>query len=192
MPIHPPGKRNRRNKRTGGAKRKIVGVLTLTAMVDMFTVLTIFLLQNYDSKLLVVNTPKGVTLPKASSTKELKPAHIVTLSDKDLLLDETRVATIVDVKSSKDWLIPSLHQRLTSILESERRLIKSGGIGGRFKEALGGKENISEETFGKITVQADKNIDILTVKKIMYTVTEAGAVEINFAVTKKLNSEVNN
>ena len=36
--------------------------------------------------------------------------------------------------------------------------------------------------FRRVTVQADKKIDFLTIKKIMYTVTEAGAEEINFAV----------
>jgi biopolymer transport protein ExbD len=36
----------------------------------------------------------------------------------------------------------------------------------------------------KITIQADKSVDFLTVKKVMYTVTEAGIAEINFAVIK--------
>ena len=37
----------------------------------------------------------------------------------------------------------------------------------------------------KITVQADRDQDFLTIKKMMFTVTEAGAEEINFAVMKK-------
>ena len=41
MPIHVPGKRNKRNKKVGG-KRSAVAVLQLTAMVDMFTVLAVF------------------------------------------------------------------------------------------------------------------------------------------------------
>ena len=36
-----------------------------------------------------------------------------------------------------------------------------------------------------MTIQADKAIDFLTLKKIMYTVTEAGVFEINFAVLKR-------
>ena len=41
----------------------------------------------------------------------------------------------------------------------------------------------------KITISADKETDFLTVKKVMYTVTEAGIVEINFAVIKTVNEE---
>ena len=49
MPIHPPGQRYRYNKhmmKGQGTKRDVAAVLQLTAMVDMFTVLAIFLLQN--------------------------------------------------------------------------------------------------------------------------------------------------
>ena len=35
-----------------------------------------------------------------------------------------------------------------------------------------------------MTVQADKAMDAGTVKKVMYTLTEAGASEINFAVLR--------
>ena len=41
------------------------------------------------------------------------------------------------------------------------------------------------DDFLKLTIQADKTVDFLSVKKIMYTVTEAGIQEINFAVLKK-------
>ncbi len=42
-----------------------------------------------------------------------------------------------------------------------------------------------EVNWNKVTIQSDKTIDFLTVKKVMYTITEAGAGEINFAVTKE-------
>jgi biopolymer transport protein ExbD len=41
------------------------------------------------------------------------------------------------------------------------------------------------DEFRKITIQSDKDVDFLTVKKVMYSVTEAGMLEINFAVMKK-------
>jgi biopolymer transport protein ExbD len=43
--------------------------------------------------------------------------------------------------------------------------------------------------WNKVTIQADKGIDFLSVKKIMYTVSEAGAREINFAVMKEKQQE---
>jgi len=44
------------------------------------------------------------------------------------------------------------------------------------------EENKNE--WSKVTVQADKGVDFLTIKKVLFTATEAGAGEINFAVTK--------
>ena len=38
--------------------------------------------------------------------------------------------------------------------------------------------------YRRITVQADKSVDFLTIKKVMFTLYEAGAAEINFAVMK--------
>ena len=45
MPIFTPGKRDRSNRKVGATQRSAVAVLSLTAMVDMFTVLAVFLLQ---------------------------------------------------------------------------------------------------------------------------------------------------
>ena len=44
------------------------------------------------------------------------------------------------------------------------------------------KRDVPQKDFRQVTLQADKDTDFLTVKKIMYTLTEAGASEINFAV----------
>ena len=82
MPIHPPGERYRyshhlKKKKT---KREVAAVLQLTAMVDMFTVLVVFLLQNYNVTGQVLYIPKEVVLPKAQQIKELQPAVVVTIS----------------------------------------------------------------------------------------------------------------
>jgi biopolymer transport protein ExbD len=184
MPIHTPGRRNRRGKAVSGVGRKVVASLSLTAMVDMFTVLAIFLLQNYNSTGQVIHIPKEVVLPQASSIKELKPAHIVTISRKDLMLDDKVIGRYEDVKNSKDWMIPQIYQPLSKMIQAEKNPTK--GFRNSLQKAVKGREKtIEENQIGKITVQADKDIDFLTIKKIMYTVTESGALEINFAVTKK-------
>ena len=53
-----------------------------------------------------------------------------------------------------------------------------------------GEEKEDPFAWKKITIQSDKDIDFLTVKKVMYTVSEAGAGEINFAVIKKSDKDV--
>ena len=82
MAIHVPGYRSRSHQvHQSGGKRSVVAVLSLTAMVDMFTVLTVFLLQNYNPDTgAVLDIPAEVRLPQASKHKEVKPSHVVTVS----------------------------------------------------------------------------------------------------------------
>ncbi len=191
MAIFQPGVRHRYHnilKRRKG-KRSVTAMLSLTAMVDMFTVLAIFLLQSYDVKDFIVYTPKEVVLPKANSIKELKPAFVVTVSSKEILLDKDTIATFQEVKSQSDWLIQKLHDRLKEGLVKSKQDFDAKSKN-KIREVVDPKAIVEIEdpnTWRKITIQADKDIDFLTVKKIMYTVSVAGAGEINFAVTKKPN-----
>lgn len=192
MAIYKPGEKFRSSRllsRQGG-KRELVATLSLTAMVDMFTVLVIFLLQNYSSTGEVIYLPKDVTLPKAAEIKELKPAVVVTISNKEILLDRNPIVTFDQVRAQEDWLIQPLQEKIKLALEEAkkqfdaklanqlREVIKQPKVDGQPEEST---------PWNKVTVQADKGIDFLTVKKVMFTVTEAGANEINFAVLKRLN-----
>lgn len=183
MPIYTPGKRDRKNRRLGNKSRSVVAILSLTAMVDMFTVLTVFLLQNYKSTGEVLFIPKEVQLPTAAETKELTPAHVVTVSNKFVFLDQEIITDFNDVKNQKDWLVRPLYQKLIDAIQksevTNRQALKT-----QVKKVVGNQPKAQKEVnqFRRVTVQADKKIDFLTIKKIMYTVTEAGAEEINFAV----------
>lgn len=194
MPIQRPGERFRYHNilsRKKG-KRGLTAILSLTAMVDMFTVLAIFLLQNYNVKDFLVYTPKEVTLPKAQSIKELKPAFVVTISNKEILLDKTPVASFAEVQAQQEWLVKSLYDQLQQGLIKSKQEHESK-LQSKLKTAVESARGEKDEdpfAWKKITIQSDKDIDFLTVKKIMYTVTEAGAGEINFAVIKKTDKEI--
>lgn len=188
MAIFRPGERHRYHnilsKRKG--KRDVTALLSLTAMVDMFTVLVIFLLQNYNTTGEILYIPKEVVLPKASSVRELKPSHVVTISNKEILLDKDAVATFEDVKAAEDWSIPRLKDQLAEALQKSKAEQESK-LQTRIRDAVEATRGENEEdlnAWSKVTIQADKDVDFLTIKKVLFTVTEAGAGEINFAVTK--------
>ena len=183
MAIYAPGKRSR-NNRISNTSRKVVAQLSLTAMVDMFTVLVVFLLMNYRTTETVLYIPKEVELPKASETKELKPAHVVTISPKEILIDKERIASFREVRDQRDWMVINLRNRLVEMFRQDE-LEHESKLAIQLKDAtLIDPRDVEREkaALRKITIQADKDIDFLTIKKIMYTVTEAGAKEINFAV----------
>lgn len=186
MPIHVPGKRSRKGK-LKSSKRAPVAYLNMTAMVDMFTVLCVFLLQNYATTNQVLPMPEKVDLPAAHEVKELKPSNVVVVAPDGIVLNNVKVAEFRSVKEQEDWLIKGLDEVLKkSIVDGDA---KKKSLGSQLRDAvneakqLPKKEEVDE--FRKLTIQADKNVDFLTIKKVMYTVTEAGIQEINFAVLKK-------
>lgn len=186
MPIHVPGIRNRRGQK-GSGKRNVVMVLSLTAMVDLFTVLVVFLLQNYNTTGAVIEIHDAVQLPEAMATKELKPSNVVVVSRKGIFLNQRKVEDFHKVKEQEDWMVESLRGSIQQMMAKAEK--EKGSIKNRLKTAVNQAKGIEKkaevEPHLRISIQADKKIDFLTIKKIMYTITEAGVIEINFAVIQE-------
>lgn len=193
MAIQKPGERHRYHrllKRRGG-KRAVTAMLSLTAMVDMFTVLVIFLLQNYNSTGEILYIPKEVTLPKAARVNELKPAVVVTVSAKEVLIDRTSVATFAEVQASTDWVIPNLRDQVRVLLEKAKS-DQEAKLQNKIRNVVDktvGNEEVDPNAWRKVTLQADKDMDYLTLKKVMYSIYEAGGGPINFAVAKEAENK---
>lgn len=193
MAIFKPGQRHRYHNllKRRGTKRSVTAILSLTAMVDMFTVLAIFLLQNYNTTGEILYIPKEVTLPKASRVVELKPSLVVTVSAKEVLIDKTPVATFAEVTASTDWIIPNLRDKAREFL-TKAKAEQDAKLQSKLNKVVNktlGKEADDPNAWRKVTIQADKAIDYLTLKKIMYSIYEAGGGPINFAVAKELKEK---
>lgn len=188
MAIYAPGYRD--GGRGGGmVRRNAVAVLQLTAMVDMFTVLVVFLLQNWASTNEILPLPDAVDLPSAAEVKELSPSTIVIISNSEIRLNSQVISDYLSIKEQEDWNVEPLFQGLQKlIVEGEEK--KRVAVGDRVRQAINqaqtGAPSADEiDEFRKVTIQAEKTIDFLTVKKIMFTATEAGISQINFAVLKR-------
>ena len=187
MPIYAPGIRKGRHVKS--SKRDVVAVLQLTAMVDMFTVLVVFLLQNYASTDQILPISDKISLPQAKEVKTLKPSHVVILSDGEVTLNEDNLGLLNEQTSEKDWIFPPLKQKMEELL----RLAQSGGnsfLLAQLRRVQEGEEGegIRKNAPFRVTIQADEKTDFLAVKKIMYTLTDAGVKEMNFAVIKTPDS----
>ena len=195
MAIYKPGERHRYHNllKRRKNKRSVTATLSLTAMVDMFTVLVIFLLQNYNATGEILYIPKEVTLPKAQRVNELKPAVVVTVSAKEVLIDRTPVATFAEVQASIDWVIPNLRDQVRTLLE-KAKAEQDAKLQNRIRDVVDktvGNEVEDPNAWRKVTLQADKDMDYLTLKKVMYSIYEAGGGPINFAVAKEADSKNN-
>lgn len=174
MPIKLPKRRpafqplNRlRSGSFAGGKKGLMGALNLTAMVDMFTVIVIFLLQQFASSGELLFLQKDLKLPEAHEAEELSDrGPVVTLFENKVLWEGKPVANLEELDEAEPG-IPGLIEKLEGVREREQKL-------------YGRKEG--EPFKSHVIIQSDKSTDFQLVRKTIYSVNQAGWVHINFAV----------
>ena len=174
MPIKLPKRRpafaplNRlRSGPFGAGKKSLMLALNLTAMVDMFTVIVIFLLQQFSSSGELLFTQKDLKLPEAHESEMLTDrGPVVTLFQNRVLWEGKPVANLDELDEAEPG-IPPLIEKLEGVREREQKF-------------YGRKEG--EPFKSHVVIQADKATDFQLVRKTIYSVNQAGWVHINFAV----------
>src|ERR1700756_4706079 len=64
----------------GSGKRSTYAELNLTSMVDMLTILVVFLLQTFSASGELLTVQKNIVLPEAQNFKDLEQAPIIAIS----------------------------------------------------------------------------------------------------------------
>ena len=146
--------------------------LNLTSMVDMLTILVVFLLQTFSASGELHSVQKNITLPEAQNFTDLEQAPIIAVSKESVTLDGRLVgdAAELNAENTADWKITKLHDELVTLKNNYKLL------------------HPSDEFKGMVIVQADKNIDFKVVKKVMYSCSMAGYMNVNFAIQQKTKS----
>jgi biopolymer transport protein ExbD len=156
--------------RSGGhGKKSTYAELNLTSMVDMLTILVVFLLQTFSASGELLTVQKNIVLPEAQNFKDLEQAPIIAVSRDSVTLDGRMVANAdqLNAENTADWKITDLHDQLVTLKNNYKLL------------------HPSENFAGMVIVQADKNVDFKVVKKVMYSCAVAGYQNVNFAVQQK-------
>lgn len=141
-------------------------VLSLAPMVDMFSVLVIYLLMNFSSTGEVFFIGKDIELPMSSTGSPLKSFPLISVVD-DLIFFEikdpktNKVASYKE-KASKNFIV--LRQVLTKYQKIAKQI------------------NPKKEFLGQINLQADYGTKLKIVKKVMQVLIEEGWAGINFVV----------
>lgn len=175
MPIVVPGKhpgvRLSRSKVFGkkGLAHKKEGYanLNLTPMVDMFVIITIFLLQNFSTEGEVLFMSKDVQLPLITNRLQLERAPVVMVSAEAVSLDGSRIVDVVDLTRDETWNAPALEEALREKRSEIERSNQLLGVHGGFK--------------GNINIQSDKGVKFQVLKKVMFACNQAGFSMMAFA-----------
>jgi biopolymer transport protein ExbD len=152
--------------------------LNLTAMVDMFTVIVIFLLQSFAASGELNITQKDLVMPGAKKAELLaETGPVITLFQGTVLVEGKEVAT-QDKLDEAEQGIPELTEQLKAVREREEKLA----------ERLGKPRDPTKAFDGHIIVQADKTTDFLLVRKVIFSMNSAGWAHVNFAVKDESSS----
>lgn len=107
----------RSHKKSKG-KKGLLLALNLTAMVDMFSLLVIFLLQTFSASPEMLAIAKGVTLPSASTGKEIQDAPLLALTEEGVYLDQKRMGDTGELLRNPEPLMTGLEKVRTQWLRT--------------------------------------------------------------------------
>lgn len=158
---------SRRMNRMARAKKNRAAGLNLTSLMDVFTILVLYLLVSQSSGT-VLEPPKDVKLPE--SVVETKPREtiVISVSDTEVIvpgMDPILVEEVVDLEGE---VILPIRERLT--------VIKSSVIS---------EDQAATDSSNEVTIMGHRAIPFKLLKKIMASCTAAGYTKISLAVNQK-------
>jgi len=165
--IGAPSIRQRRRKRGDGTVK-----MNLTSMIDMFTLMVVFLLKNYSAQGQLVTPAEGLMLPTSSIEKNAKEALSVKVSQTTIMVENEIVVDqngYVTLLAQKDFMIEPLFKVLQKHAEEARK----------------SSERFGQEFSGKISIQGDVAIPYNVLTRVMYTCGQAGYPMMNLVVYRK-------
>jgi biopolymer transport protein ExbD len=156
----------RRMKRMGRSRKPVPG-MSLTSLMDVFTILVFFLLVN-SSSAQNLESPKNIALP--ASVVQTKPNEtvVIMVSEENVLVQGEMVALTQDIVDSKQEYISAISDKLEAI-----------------KKNVIGINTKANSTSREVTILSDKTIKFKVLKKIMASSTYAGYEKISMAVIQK-------
>ncbi len=163
---------NRSIRNRGKRKKREVSELDITSLLDILTILLVFLLKSYNSSGVVLNVPKGITLPQSKSHSPSTTGVIVQVSPTQILVDDK---LILDSENLPNKVYDHGGRRIIPLYD--RLVQKRQEI-----EELSKRSLKAEKFSGVANLAIDKTLKYNYVKKLMYTCAEAGFRTYKFVV----------
>lgn len=146
-----------RQRRT---RRMIVAGLMLTSMVDMFSLLVIFLLQSFSNSPEVMALTKGITLPAAVSAAAPIDAPLLTITNEQVLLDQKPIGSAQELIQKPEALLKAFDELRATWVKSH-----------------------AEEKFkGDLHLQADRSLPSPLVSRFINMANSQGFSSVHLAV----------
>jgi biopolymer transport protein ExbD len=150
--------------------------LNITPMMDMMTIILVFLLKTFTSSATLVNMDSNLMLPPSMTPLAAKQAVPVTITKRVLLVEGDAVAPInngrIDPNFKRDgdngYYITPLVETLSKVARREKRVAEMSGA--KFD--------------GELTIIADKNTPYRLLTEVLYSCGQAEYANYRLLVLK--------
>jgi len=156
---------HRKKHRTGQKEAK----LQLTSMMDMFTIILVFLLKTYSTHGQLVNPSQDLTLPSSTVQQAPEMGLDVVVSNDWIMVNDKPVEQVAVVLEQDGYIITALKTVLDRYAS----------------EAVKMEEQYGARFSGKVTIQGNKDLPYKLLIRVMYTCGQSNYPNTRLVVYKK-------
>jgi len=143
--------------------------LNLTSMIDMFTILVVFLIKSYSAEGQIVTVSDALTLPESRSQLQIELNLDIVVTNDAIVVDGEPIVAVDEEVLREANPIPVLVERLSDHLEYTRLM----------------RGNTDEEEM-KVNIQGDVAVQAILLQRVMSSCAQAGYATQNLTVIKVL------
>jgi biopolymer transport protein ExbD len=160
-------------------RRSMLFSLNLTPMIDMFTILVVFLLITFSATGEILLQQEDIQLPKAYSGRALERYPMIGISANVVIFEGIEVikTAAVNEKNFPDLKLPELSKILKAAHDSYQSNHPMPADPEKAKKWL--------DESKQVVIQADEEVPFEVIRLVMTTAAIEGYSSINFAVQKK-------
>ncbi|KMQ51167.1 biopolymer transport protein ExbD/TolR [Chitinispirillum alkaliphilum] len=131
----------------------------LTSLVDVMTILLVFLIKSFSVEGSLISPPQNIQLPVSESREEMQVLKSIDITSTALLVGEEFITYHEDYLNSDSLLIEPLFRYIENYTSTD-----------------------NEES---LLIQSDRDIEFDILKRVMYTCSKAGISDFNILVVNE-------
>ena len=168
----------RRARRKAREAEGEIRELNIVAMMDMMTIILVFLLKSYQASAINVNMGADLTIPQSSTQLHPQENITVTVSAREVAVNDRKVVEIrnglipadaKEGKRSEAFYVGAIHEALKREVDKQKYIAQY---------------NKAAPFAGRLNVVVDRKIPYRTLMDVLYTAGQAELGEYKFMVLK--------
>lgn len=156
------------------AKPEEKGELGMTSLMDIVSILVVYLLKSYASDPIVINPTAGQKIPMSTADASIQDGVPIFVTTRGITFDSKKIVTMtpdgdIDPSQVQNHLIGPLYDQLAEEVDKAKRLA----------------ENQNKTWNGRVILVGDQDLKFSVLVDVMFTTGKAEFTEYSFCVIRK-------